>query len=747
MSVRYAQLLVRNRWAILLTLAALTALSVAAISRIEFDNSVESWFLDTDPSLATYDRFTEVFKSDQIVIAGIFADDILAPDVLAAVDQISEAAAKLRFADHVQSLTHSAGLGQVGGINAPEYRSTLLASPLQRALLLSPDNTATAIVIHYAREGNTFAHKHEFVSGLRSIVREATTGVDIDYAIAGAPVLGEAGARRNAQDLQILVPVMILVIAIFAYGLVQSVPLTLIPLGVVGIAVVIAHGLMAAAAWKMTVISVVLIPLILAVGVAHSIHLIARYLHNLESGLENRAAVIDSVERLLKPCFFTSITTVIGLLSLLVSELKPVHEFAITAAVGVFAAFVVSVTFLPIMLLMRRRIRSRRSTVARSIVQRLLQGVHSIASEHPRRILLLALLTGVGFIWQATRVESGLDPMSWIRHDDPIRVDTLRIDNAFGGALSLEFLLSSPDGTLNEPAVLRRMEELQDWLVANTKIARATSVADFVKEAARIARDAGDDGFALPRTRFLTNELLARLRDDAQLGAWVTPDFTEARIAARVPLSSAQELVDELPAINRRVEQTFGGSGVTVEMTGQAVLASRMQSHLLDSQLRSFSVALAVVSLIMIVLLRSVVLGLVAMVPNLLPIAIGLGAMTILDIPLNPATVTIAAVALGIVVDDTVHLMTAFEAHLRNAGGIGAAVRAMLLEVGQPVMVTSVLLASGFATLILGGFLPTRQVGGLIALIAVAALVADLIFLPAILRSLPARWLRARQES
>ena len=186
---------------------------------------------------------------------------------------------------------------------------------------------------------------------------------------------------------------------------------------------------------------------------------------------------------------------------------------------------------------------------------------------------------------------------------------------------------------------------------------------------------------------------------------------------------------------------------MTVEMTGQAVLASRMQSHLLDSQLRSFSVALAVVSLIMIVLLRSVVLGLVAMVPNLLPIAIGLGAMTILDIPLNPATVTIAAVALGIVVDDTVHLMTAFEAHLRNAGGIGAAVRAMLLEVGQPVMVTSVLLASGFATLILGGFLPTRQVGGLIALIAVAALVADLIFLPAILRSLPARWLRARQES
>ena len=747
MSARYAELLVRNRWAILAMLAVLTALSIIAISRIEFDNSVESWFLDTDPSLATYDRFTETFRSDQIVIAGIFADDVLAPEVLAAVDRISEAASQLRFADHVQSLTHSAAARRMGGIDAPEYRSALLASPLQRTLLLSPDNSATAVVIYYAREGHTFAHKHEFVSGLRSIVREATAGIDAEYAIAGAPVLGEAGARRNSEDLRILVPAMILVIAVFAYGLVQSLRLTLIPLGVVGIAVVMAHGLMAAAGWKMTVISVVLIPLILAVGVAHSIHLIARYVLNLESGLGNRAAVIDSVERLVKPCFYTSITTVIGLLSLLVSELKPVHEFAVTAAFGVFAAFVVSVTFLPIMLLMRRTIRSRRSTVARSIVQRLLRVVHSVASKHPRHILLLALLTGVGFLWQATRVESGLDPMSWIRHDDPIRVDTLRIDNAFGGALSMEFLLSSPEGLLNEPEVLRRMEDLQDWLVANTRIARATSVADFVKEAARIARDAGDEGFALPRTRFLTNELLARLRDDAQLDAWVTPDFTRARIAARIPLTSAQKIIEELPAIEQRIAQTFGGSGVSVDMTGQAVLAGRMQSHLLDSQLRSFSVALAVVSLIMIVLLRSLVLGLVAMVPNLLPIAIGLGAMTILDIPLNPATVTIAAVALGIVVDDTVHLMTAFDRHFRSTGRVGASVRSMLLEVGQPVVVTSVLLASGFATLILGGFLPTRQVGGLIALIAIAALVSDLIFLPAILRSIPGRWLRARQES
>jgi predicted RND superfamily exporter protein len=503
------------------------------------------------------------------------------------------------------------------------------------------------------------------------------------------------------------------------------------------VAVVFAYGLMAAVGWHMTMISVIPIPLILAVGVAHSVHVINRYRLNLESGLDNEAAVIDSIRRLFRPCFFTSITTVIGLLSLLVSELEPVHEFAVTAAAGVFAAFVISMTFLPVMLLLRRRELHYRPTIAGSIVDNLLSLVYRASSAHPRKIVLLCLLVGVGFTWLATRVETGLDPMSWIRHDDPIRVDTQRIDSAFGGALSLEFLLTSPDGRLGDPDILRRMEAFQEWLIANSKVAKATSLADLVKEAARIARDADESGFDLPKTRFLTSELLGKLRTDEQLGPWVTPDYREARIAARVPLSSAQEIIEDIPAIEQRMTASFDGSGVTVTLTGQAVLASKMQTHMLDSQLHSFGVALAVVSLVMIVLMRSAIIGLLAMIPNLLPIAIGLGAMTLIDIPLNPATVMIAAVALGIVVDDTVHLMTAFERGVRSTGKVRAAIKSTLLEVGQPVMVTSVLLVAGFATLILGSFLPTRQVGGLVALIVAAALITDLIFLPAILRSMP----------
>ena len=739
---RLIRLLLRRRWVVLAVALLVTVLAAVSVSSLNFDNTVETWFLEGDPDLAVYDHFTATFKADQIIVVGLFADDVFASDVLAAVNRISTAAATLRFADRVQSVTRSPVA--TSRFDNPGFRAAVLESPLLRQQFLSPGLDATAIVIHYAREGSNFDDKHEFVEALRAIAADAVSDSGARFAISGAPVLGEAGQTRNKQDMRVLVPVMVAVIVVIAFGIFQSVSMTLLPLGTSAVALVVAFGLMAAIGWKMTMISVILIPLILAVGVAHAIHIIDRYRLLLEQGNDNETAVVRSMMQLVRPCSFAGVTTVIGLLSLLVSDLAPVHEFALTAAAGVAAALVASVTILPAMLSWRGGGLRQSPTLARQLVLILLAAVHRGASGHPRKIVVAGLAAAIAFAWLATRVETGLDTMSWIRHDDPVRVETQWIDRAFGGALSLEFLLRSSTGGLDEPAVLRRMEAFQAWLVAKTGVGHSLSMADLVKESARIARDAGESGYSLPRTRTLTDELLGGLRRTGSLDAWATPAFTEARIAARLPLASAQDLIAEIPAIRRQLDATFAGSGIDVHLTGQAVLAEKMQSHMLDSQVRSFAVALGVVSLVMIVLLRSPFLGLLAMIPNLLPIAVGLGSMTLLGIKLSPATVMIAAVALGIVVDDTVHLMTAFERRLRRTGGVGEAVRSSLLDVGQPVLVTSILLATGFATLVLGSFLPTREVGGVVALIVVAALVTDIVFLPAVLRSLPRRWLASR---
>ncbi len=732
MSRRFTQWLSARRWIVLVLLTVVTFFAAAAASRVHFDSSIESWFIESDPSLETYNRFTDIFKADQIVVVGIFADDVFDSGVLRAVQQISDRAAELDFVERVQSITNSALARRVGGIMAADFREEVLASPLQRESLLSSDADATAIVIYFSRAGNTFKQKREFVNRLRSIVDGAAAGLDV--SVTGGPVIGETAKVRNTEDMTFLVPLMVLVIVVIAYVVFRMVRLTLLPLAVVAIAVTWSFGLMGVLGWRMSMISAILIPLVLAVGVAHSIHIISGYRSCIETGLPAEEAVRSAMERLLKPCFFASLTTAVGLLSLLVSDLAPVRQFAVVAAFGVLAAFIVSIVVLPIMLpLVPSAAKSGAALVGRFVLP-LLASVHGFGRKYSRSILAGAVGTAVLFVWLASKIGVGLDPLLWIPHGDSIRTDAERIDEAFGGGLALEFLVTSGDEMLGTPPALRQLEAFQAWLVANTTVVRATSVADLVKESARLGREGREEDFELPRTRLLTDLLLDGIGHDGELVHWLTPERNVARIAARIPLTSAQDIVDEIPAIRDRMRADFAGTGLEIRITGHAVLAGLMQTHMIDSQLQSFSFAFLVVSLTMIVLLRSLTLGMLAVVPNLLPIVIGLGAMTLFDIAFNPATVMIAAVALGIVVDDTVHMMTAFDRNVAAGQDVADAVRAAIMEVGRPVFVTSVLLAAGFALLLFGSFLPSRQIGGLIAIIVVAALATDLVVLPAVLR-------------
>ena len=148
---RLIRLLLHRRWVVLGIAALITLLGAMSLSRLSFDNTVESWFLEGDPDLVVYDHFTATFKADQIIVVGLFAEDVFAADVLAAVEAISAGAASLRFADRVQSVTRS----PVAAIrfDDPGFRGAVLESPLLRQQFLSPGLDATAIVIHYAREG------------------------------------------------------------------------------------------------------------------------------------------------------------------------------------------------------------------------------------------------------------------------------------------------------------------------------------------------------------------------------------------------------------------------------------------------------------------------------------------------------------------------------------------------------------------------------------------------------------------
>lgn len=238
---------------------------------------------------------------------------------------------------------------------------------------------------------------------------------------------------------------------------------------------------------------------------------------------------------------------------------------------------------------------------------------------------------------------------------------------------------------------------------------------------------------ALPRTEAAVAQAFLLLEDEPELSALVSEDYTRARVSARVRMSETAALVAEIPRVEAKLAAEFSGPDLKVEPTGFVKLISQMEFYIVDSQVRSFLAAFVLISVMMALLLRSVRLGLYAMIPNLGPVVVGLGVMQLLSIRLDPGTAMLGSLTLGLVVDDTVHMTSRIRLHLVAGLSTREAVTRAILEVGRAVIITSLILSAGFGVLALGSFTPNIYLGGMAAVVILLALAADLFVLPAAL--------------
>ncbi len=745
-----ARKLVAHRKLVLGLVIALTVLMAGFTVTVRFDSSIEIWFLASDEELVRYNAFIDRFGADEIAVIGVFADDVFAPPVMAAIDRISQAAKDAPHAHRVRSLTTTRDFVESpDGIDVPALvpqlptsaaqsaaiRARAMDSKLIEGLLVSGDGRAAAVVVELAHDGNTFEGKTALVRRLREIAEaEATDG--IETRLSGTPVFDETLFRYNERDINLTSPGLILLVILGCWLIFRQVAAALLPLGVVIVSVVWTFGLMGLCQADLTILSSALISLIMAVGVADSIHILSAFQKLRADGVDREEALVQSISKMAVPCFFTSATTAAGLLSLLISQLAPVREFGVFAAFGVMMAFVFSMLLVPTVVGLVRPVApavlERRRTGRFS---RLLARLGSV-SPGASRVIVVASLCVVGLsVWSATQLKVGVNPIEWFRVDDPARVDIEAIDQALGGSTSLEFLVRAPNQGLQTPENQQRLYDFERWLESRAAVTRALSSADVLERVHALLKPP-DDTSTLPDAADKVATSFLFVEDTEDFHAIVKEDYSVGRMTARIRLSEASEIVDDLPAIEARLAEVFTDDALSVEMTGYAKLMGKMQQYLLDSQIRSLLIAFAVITLLMIALLGSWRLGLFAMIPNLAPVAVGLGVMHWLGIGLDPGSVMIGCIALGLVVDDTVHTLIALRRGLAAGLDLDAAVSAAIADAGHAVVLTSAILAGGFAFMLMGSFTPNMNFGGVSALIIVTALLADLVLLPAALRVL-----------
>ena len=726
----------------LASIAIVTIIAAILASRVTFQNAIDVWFVEGDPALATYDEFGTHFAADETIVLA-FDIDAFSESGYATIERLAH---EIREAPHVHrvlsvldfDLDPLPDLDDWSTARPVDWnfrRHDAARNHLVTPTFVSADGHTTSLVIVAKRSASSVTGKGELVTAIDKIIASETRRSGIEFYLTGTPVLDHRSLVYNDYDTSSVYPLIVPLIFAIGWLVFGSVVLALIPLLVVAAAAVCAFAVMTLLGWNTNLLTSALLPFLLAIGVADSIHVLVEFDKRRRQKLPDPAG--SAARHLWKPCLFTSLTTAAGLLALLVSSLKPVREFGVIAAIGVLVAFAFSMTLVPALLqLFASQIKQTESSISDRINARLGRVIAYLANPPPlvtRSVVPFGAVVGLLCVWSATALEVGVDPTSWFKHDDPFRQATEFVDERLGGAGGVEFLVSTPEQGLRDIGTLRRIDEFERWLEVSTLASVCVSGVDMIKEATRVGSEEGYRTARLPRTTMLLESILDVLDAREELKQWIARDFNFARISCRTPLSRTADLGQQLDLINSEIATRFGDTDFRVKPTGYGVLMVQMERHLVRSQIQSVSIAFAIVFLMLAAMIRSARVGFVAMLPNLLPVAVGLGLMPLLGISLNPGSVMVAAVALGIVVDDTTHLLLAMRRNLVHSTNLSAALQSAVEEIGAQLTLTSLILIGSMMILAFGSFAPGVHFGAITMAVVLVALFADLVILPRML--------------
>lgn len=743
---RLSTFILYHKKLIVIVLSLLSLFFAYNVTKVSFDSSIDIWFLENDPNLLTYKKFLDRFGADEILLLGVFADEIFHPDTLKSLRDLTQKLEEAKHVHRVQSISNLRIIQADGDSietsafikNLPKTEKEAMALK-EKALrykslreMISEDGKGTAIFIELSHQANSFEGKSEMVRDVESLIQDIP---GLDIKMSGSPYIDEAFFRYSKQDFQSLAPFAALIVMLIIYLVFRKISETLVPIMVVIVGNLWTFGLMGFLGLDVNMVTTSLFVVVLAVGVADSIHIQSEYYQNLAKGMGKEEALIKGVAHLIIPCLFTTVTTATGMMSLLSSQLKPIREFGYLAATGVSFAFLLTIFMVPLLLYWRKPPSSK-------FLNDFQKGSISTWLEklgRPQTKKSVALLVGFGLLfifslYSLQYLKTHSNVMKYFRKGDPVSESILKVENALGGSAGVEFFIEAPNEGLKDNQILKDIADFQNWLESLEGITQTLSVADSIKETHRVFNEEDPNYFKIPDRRDLISQYYFILEGEDDFSFLVQENYSMGRISSRTLFSKAEAAADALPLIKDKLEKDLNRDGLKVEITGFVKLMGDMETYLVQSQIKSLGIALVAVTLMMMLLLRSIKLGLFSMIPNILPIFLGLAFMAWTDIPLNPSTIMIGSIALGLVVDDSVHYLVRLKRKVGEGFSLDDAIYYSMRETGRPIMITTFALSTSFALLVIGKFTPNIYFGYVCSLIILLALFADLVILPAALK-------------
>lgn len=750
----YPKWLLRNRGLIIFFCLILVALAASGGRLISFDTSYRVFFSEDNPQLMAFEALERTYISNDNVLIVLEPQNgnVFTPEILSVVEEVTTKAWQVPYSTRVDSISNFqyteaeeddlivrdlvTNAGNLSVQELEEIRDIAIAEPLLVRRLISDSGHVTGvnITIQLPRI-NEAAETPEVVDFVRKLADEIRLShPDINVYLTGMVMMNNAFGESSKNDMSSLVlisfGVMMLLLALLVGGFTG----TFATLLVIMFSILSAMGLGAYFGMPLTPPSASAPTIILTVAIANCVHILVTFIHNMRHGMLKNDALAESLRVNLQPVFLASFTTSIGFLTMNFSDVPPFGHLGNFVSLGVIISFFLSVSLLPALIsLLPVRVKQ-----AQHDDKLLMPKFADFVIE--KRTPIFWGMAGFILLLIAALPKNELNDIFVHYFDESI---TFRTDSDFTtdnltGLYNIEYSLKAGEkGGLSEPDFLQEIENFANWYREQPETLHVNIVTDIAKRLNKNMHADDESYYALPDNRELAAQYLLlyemSLPYGLDLNNQINVDKSATRMTATLKTISSNNLIE----LEQRAQKWLSENTKNIAQadgSGTSIMFANIGKRNIVSMLIGTTIALILISMVLIFALRSFKIGMVSLVPNLVPAAMGFGLWGLLVGEIGLSLSVVTSMSLGIVVDDTVHFLSKY-LRARREKGLSSedAVRYAFRTVGRALLITSVILVVGFLVLSTSGFELNSGMGLLTAIVIALAIFADFLFLPTIL--------------
>ncbi|MCR9181873.1 MAG: efflux RND transporter permease subunit [Flavobacteriaceae bacterium] len=757
-----ARLILRNRTLLILLIVVITVFFAMQWKHMRFSNTEANLLPDDHPINLEYLDFLDIFGEEgNLIVMGVKDSSVFSPEKFKAWNTLSD---KIKNYDEVAFVIGLNNLKELQKnedslrfdlvpflAEKPEVTDTFEdlqyklynRLPFYEGLIYSSNKEGFRTIIYLEKDiVNTSARKDFILNELIPLIETFEKDHTINVHTSGMPYIRTLNSKNIIDEIGLFIAAALLVTSLIFFFFFRSIRATLITMLTVGIGVMWCFGILGLLKYEITVLTALIPPLIIVIGVANCIFLINKYQNEIKSHGNQAKSLQRVITKIGNATLLTNATTASGFATFTLTHSSLLIEFGTVASLSILAVFVLSLLIIPIVysympIPKYKHLKHLNKNWIGKLVKWLVVMVrhHRFAIYTTTVVLLCLSIVGIYNI----KISGS------IVEDMPKNADFFKdirfFEQEYDGIMPLEILIDTQrkEGVM-AAATLRRMDELQNFIIEIPEYSKPLSVVETVKYAKQAFYNGNPEYYQLPTSQernFIMPYARNSINENNLLESYIDSTGQFARITTFMKDTEMDRMLRIEEELHAEIAKIFPEDRYTVTLTGKAVLYQKGTTYLIYNLIISLSLAILLIAVFMAWMFRSVRMVLISLIPNLLPLLITAGAMGFLGVPIKPSTILVFSIAFGISVDDTIHFLAKYRQELiANNWKIKRSVYSALKETGVSMFYTSIVLFFGFSVFMISSFGGTVALGGLVSATLLFAMLSNLLLLPSLLLSL-----------